>query len=406
MTLTTEKIQAITPIQQLHHQQPSSWVEINAHALAHNISMYKQIIGSALLAPVIKSNAYGHGIEQIAQLLNNNPDVAMLCTVSLSEALLLRSRDISKPLLVLSILDAPLEDAITQNIELVLFDLETAHALNECARRYNTYARVHIKIDTGLSRLGILAEQALEFVTYVHTLPHIIITGIFTHLSESEKADQTFTNYQLERFEQLLKSLTAYGVSIPLAHTTCSAATTANTKSHNTLVRLGIGMYGLWPSAENKQITQIQYPNFILQPVLTWKTRIIQIKEVPAGSFVGYDRTHTTEHATRIATLPIGYWDGYDRKLSNNGCVYIHGHRAPILGRIAMNLMMVDVTRISAQVGDEVTLLGNYPCITADKLAEQCNTIHYEMVTRINPLLLRIIKVETIHNNEIKNSNF
>ncbi|MFI5332746.1 MAG: alanine racemase [Candidatus Babeliales bacterium] len=393
MTIATQNIQSTTSItQQSQNHRPSSWVEINSQALAHNIRMYKQIIGNALLAPVIKSNAYGHGIEQIAHLCNNNPDVDMLCTVSLFEALLLRSRGISKPLLVLSIIDAPLEDAVTHNIELVVYDIETAHALNEYAQRYNTRARVHIKIDTGLSRLGIIAEHALEFITSIHTLPHIIITGIFTHLSESEKADQTFTNYQLERFEQLLQHLAAQDISIPLIHTTCSAATTANIKSHNTLVRLGIGMYGLWPSAENKQITHVQYPNFTLQPVLTWKTRIIQIKEAPAGSFVGYDRTHKTEHITRIATLPIGYWDGYDRKLSNKGCVYIQGRRVPILGRIAMNLMMVDVTGISVQVGDEVTLLGNYPCITADKLAEQCATIHYEMVTRINPLLLRIIK--------------
>ena len=153
-----------------------------------------------------------------------------------------------------------------------------------------------------------------------------------------------------------------------------------------------IGIYGLWPSADNKQITQTYFPDFNLQPALTWKTRIIQVKEIPVSSFVGYDRTYKTERAMHIATLPIGYWDGYDRKLSNKGCVYIHGKRAPIVGRIAMNLMMVDVTGISAQTGDEVVLLSNYPDITADKLAEQCDTIHYEMVTRINPLLPRIIK--------------
>lgn len=392
MTLTTQKIHSPTSLAQTDYHRPSSWVEINAQALAHNIRMYKQVAGNRVLAPVIKSNAYGHGIEQIAQLCNANPAVDMLCTVSLSEALLLRSRGITKPLLVLSIIDASVEDAIAHNIELVVYDLETAHALNTCAQRYNTRALVHIKIDTGLSRLGIIAEQAAAFIAQVHALSHITINGIFTHLSESEKKDTTFTTYQLDRFEQVLAQLKVNNITIPLIHTTCSAALTAHTKSHHTLARLGIGIYGLWPSHDNKEITQTQHPNFSLQPVLTWKTRIIQIKEIPAGSFVGYDRTHKVEQPTTIATLPIGYWDGYDRKLSNKGCVYIHGSKAPIVGRIAMNLMMVDITGISARVGDEVTLLGNHPCISADELASQCNTIHYEMVTRINPLLLRIIK--------------
>lgn len=393
MTLITQKTHPTAPITPtLHHELPSSWVEINAHALTHNIRMYKQIVGTALFAPVIKSNAYGHGIEQIAQLCDAHPDVDMLCTVSLSESLLLRSRGIQKPLLVLSILDAPLEDAVTQNIELVLYDTATADVLNACAQRSNTRAHVHIKIDTGLSRLGILAEQAIAFIKYVHTLSYITIKGIFTHLAESEKEDQSFTNYQLERLERVIAELAVTGIQIPLIHATCSAATTANNKSHQTLVRLGIGMYGLWPSHENKKITQTAYPHFTLQPVLSWKTRIIQIKEVPAGSSVGYDRTYTTEHLITVATLPIGYWDGYDRKLSNSGSVYINGHRAPVIGRVAMNLTMVNITGIPASVGDEVTLLGNYPSITADALAEQCQTIHYEMVTRINPLLLRIIK--------------
>jgi alanine racemase len=157
------------------------------------------------------------------------------------------------------------------------------------------------------------------------------------------------------------------------------------------MVRVGIGLYGLWPSAENKVMTQKFYPQFSLKPALTWKTKIIQIKELPAGSFVGYDRTYQVQKFSRIAIIPVGYWDGFDRGLSNKGKVLINQQLAPIIGKIAMNLSMVDVTDLNVSIEDEVTLLGNHPGITADDVAKHCDTINYEIVTRINPLLPRIV---------------
>ncbi|MDR3550309.1 MAG: alanine racemase [Candidatus Babeliales bacterium] len=370
--------------------QPLTWIEVDAKALAHNIAQYKSIVKNTLLAPVIKSNAYGHGIELIAKLLDENSNVDFLCTVSLSESLLLRSIGIKKPLLVLSIIDGDLHQAAQQDIALILYDMRTALAINEAGKKCNKKIAVHIKVDTGLSRLGLLATHVIPFIKELCLLPFISIQGIFTHFATSERTDQTHTDGQIAQFTNIIYQLDQLGIHIPLRHASCSAAITANQASHFTMVRTGIGIYGLWPSAQNKQLTSTIFPHFSLKPVLSWKTTIIQIKEISAGSFVGYDISYQATKPTRIATLPVGYWDGYDRKLSNTGSVLINNQLARVVGRIAMNLMMVDITDIQASVGDQVTLLGNHHTITADDIAHTCQSINYQIVTSINPLLPRI----------------
>lgn len=370
----------------------SSWVEIDQQALEHNIRTYKKIIGHALLAPVIKSNAYGHGIELVAKICDQNPLVDMLCVVSVREALSLRAHGITKPLLVISILDNSLEEAVAHDIDVVAYDLEIITQLNIIGQKLNKKANIHLKFDSGLSRLGLHSNHLLTLIKQIHTLPFITIRGIFTHFAESESDDQTFTNQQINQFTNLLAQLDALSIHIPLRHSACTAAITANTASHCTMVRLGIGLYGLWPSEENKQTTKRLYPDFDLQPVLTWKTKIIQIKEVAAGSYIGYDRSHQVDRPTRLAILPVGYWDGLDRGLSNKGHVLINNQLAPILGKIAMNLCIVDITGLDVIIEHDVTLLGNHPGITADNIAHHCGTINYEIVTRINPFLPRRIK--------------
>lgn len=387
--------QTITPnnqqkkVQQ-HSTQPLTWIEVDAKALAHNIAQYKSLAKNALLAPVIKSNAYGHGIELIAKLLDENSNVDFLCTVSLSESLLLRSIGIKKPLLVLSIIDGDLHQAAHHDIALIVYDMHTALAINDAGKKNNKKIAVHIKVDTGLSRLGLLPDHVIPFIKELCLLPFISLQGIFTHFSNSEKIDQTHTDGQISQFTNIIDQLDKLGIHIPLRHASCSAAITANHASHLTMVRTGIGIYGLWPSAQNKQLTNNLFPHFSLQPVLSWKTTIIQIKEIPGGSFVGYDISYKTTKPTRIATLPVGYWDGYDRKLSNIGYVSINNQPARVVGRIAMNLMMIDVTDIHASVGDQVTLLGNFNNLTADDIAQACQSINYQIVTSINPLLPRI----------------
>jgi alanine racemase len=370
----------------------ASWIEIDAKAFEHNIKSYKLIAPHAQFAPVIKSNAYGHGIELIAQLCQNLAEVDTICVVSLSEAVYLRTQKISKPILVLSILDQDLEQAIIFDISVVIFSYNTARKLSELAQKYNKQASVHIKIDTGLSRLGIVVDQALPVIQNISKLPFINLQGIFSHFADSEGADQSFAQYQLSRFNALINKLKLCNIHIPLQHITCSAAITAQKNYHGTMVRAGIGIYGLWPSHENKQLTHMCYPDFNLRSVLTWKTKIIQIKDIPSGSYVGYSRTFQVHQTARIAILPIGYYDGYDRQLSNRGSVLINNKLAPVIGRIAMNMTMVDITNIPDVHEDTiVTLLGDQMGITAEDIARSCDTINYEIVARINPLLPRIL---------------
>jgi alanine racemase len=370
-----------------------TWVEVSKSALFHNIAQYHSLVSpEVVFMPVIKSNAYGHGMLEIAQLLQENELVDALAVVSLSEALILRMNGITKKIVVLSIIDTDIEQAVLHNIDLVIFDELVAQKLNILAQKYQTKASVHIKIDTGLSRLGFLAAHAPDIVERINNLSNIEIVGIFTHFANSESDDDSFVQLQLTQFSNLISVLEKRGISIPLKHTTCSAALGAYQKTHGTLVRFGIGLYGLWPSLENKQKTTEQYPDFNLQPVLQWKTRIAQIKTICAGSFVGYDLTFKTKRETKIALLPVGYWDGIARSFSNNGAVVIKDTVAPIIGRVAMNLCMVDVTEIiDVNVNDEVLLLGNHVAVTADALAQRIGTINYEVVTHINPLLKRII---------------
>lgn len=369
-----------------------TWIEINRQALEHNLSQYKNLVMPALFAPVIKSNAYGHGIEAVARICEQSAAVDRVCVVSLSEGIYLRSLGIKKQIVVLSILDVDFEQVALHMLIVTIYDLETAHALNNIGQCKNQKITVHIKIDTGLSRLGVLAVDAVKFILAVAALPFIFIEGLFTHFANSECEDQRFTQYQLLQFQEVVTHITSLGIHIPLHHASCSAAITAQSATHQTMARAGIGIYGLWPSQENKNMTHVKSPLFHLKPVLTWKTTIMHLKEVPLGSYVGYDLTYQTNKATRIATLPVGYFDGYDRKLSNNSAVLVRNQQAPVIGRVAMNLMMIDVSAIQGvAVGDEVILLGDFLGVTADDLAVRSETINYEIITHINAQLPRII---------------
>ena len=372
----------------LFYRPNSAWVEVSAQALLHNINQYKQIIPPhTILAPVIKGNAYGHGLLEVAQILERTDLVSYVCVVSLSEALFLRTQNITKPILVLSILDAPLEGAIQSSIDIILHDADTAQKLNTLAQKHNISARVHIKINTGLSRLGVHYTQAEAFIKNCMALSHITIKGIFSHYIDAEDLNPVHCPLQQQRFNTLTKQFP----SIPYKHFSCSAALSRFDTAY-TFARFGIGLCGLWPSKENKKRTLNLHPAFSLQPVLTWKTKIIAIKKIPAESAVGYNATFTTLKETITAVLPIGYWDGYDRKLSNSGVVKIHNQFAPVLGRVAMNMIVVDITDIkNITIGDTATLLGTDLKISAETFAQKCSTINYEITTRINPLLKRII---------------
>ncbi len=372
---------------------PHSIVEISKSALLHNVASYKTILTpQTVLAPVIKSNAYGHGLLEVGTILDASPAVGYLCVVSVSEALQLRTHGITKSILVLSIIDGDLKHAIDQNIDLVVYDLPFAQKLNSIAQLLSKKARIHLKIDTGLSRLGVHHQEAEAFVHACARLQGIEIVGIFSHFAASERSDLSFSHLQIERFFNLIEQLEKSGIHIPFKHFASSAAITSLPESHLTFARLGISTYGLWSSVESKVRMETLHPHFFLRPVMHWKTRVIARKTIPAGSYVGYDCTYQAPITTETALLPIGYYDGYDRRLSNQSFVKIKDQFFPIRGRIAMNLCIIDVTTCpNIAVGDEVTLLGTEHLITTETLAEQCRTINYEFVARINPLIPRVV---------------
>jgi alanine racemase len=369
------------------------FVTLNKAALLHNLKLYKSILpAGTLLAPVIKGNAYGHGMLEVASILNKAPEADYLCVAKLTEAYQLIDAGITKPILVLSIIDADPERAFLEKVRLPVTSLEIATQLSHRAQNINTRALIHIKIDTGLCRMGTWWQKALQFIQECTNLPGCFTEGLFTHFANSEQEDTTFVRLQTERFQEIIEKLKLQKIQIPICHASSSAAQTFLSESHFSLTRLGIGLYGLWPSENNKSKTLQTFPHFHLKPVLEWKTYIYDLKAIDSDNSVGYNRTYWTNKKTKVAILPIGYADGYNRLLSNKGIVKINGHYAPVIGAVAMNIVTVDVSDIpDVQVGDEVLLLGNDPKINAQTMAEQCNTINYDIVTNITSNIKRKI---------------
>lgn len=368
-----------------------SEVRVSKFALKHNINQYRKIIGKAMVMGVVKSNAYGHGFELVAKTIG--PFVDWFGVTNLDEAIALREYGIKKPILVLSYyrLDQT-EQAVKKNISLVAYDLNQAKAISISAKKLKNQANIHIKIDTGTSRLGVLPNEALKFIKQILTLPNIKIQGLFSHFAASEENNE-FTQNQLECFNQIIAVLEKENIHVPIKHFACSAASLTTPKSDFDLIRLGIGMYGLWPSKKVAKETKKTY-NIHLMPVMSFKVKIVQIKEVLAGSSIGYGCTYKASKNAKIAVLPVGYFEGYSRGLSNKAEVLIAGIRCPIRGRVCMNLLMVEVTGIpKVKVGDEAVLIGKQGGeeITADELAELTHTINYEVVTRINSVIPRVL---------------
>ncbi len=365
-----------------------SWIEISKSALLHNIGFYRELIGKAKLMSVVKSNAYGHGIELVSEIINDQTD--WFGTASAEEAILLRDQGINKSILVLSFYDDDLiEELLRKNISLAVYDRSQFKRLDAAARKLKTKARIHLKVDTGTSRLGFYPEDVPAVIEEIKKFSGLICEGLFSHLAASEDLPE-YTNQQLEKFNTLVVKLSEQGINIPIKHIACSAAAQGYADSCWDLIRLGIGLYGL-SSYKTKGKPN---PKVDLRPVLSWKTRLVQVKNVPKNTFVGYGCTYKTTKASVLGILPVGYYDGFDRKLSNNGEVLINGERCPVRGRVCMNLIIVDLSRAkSAKVGDEAVLIGEQgdDKITADELAKKVGTINYEIVTRLNSAIPRVV---------------
>jgi alanine racemase len=372
---------------------PHTWIEISKKALEHNFKMYKQFIGNKLLGVVVKSNAYGHGILDVSRIAQESIYVDWIFTATLSEAMLLRANGISKPILVIYFIDADPIQLITHDIATMVSDLQTLNELNELGITHGKKCKIHLKIDSGMSRFGFLPKEIIEVAKYACSLPGLNVEGIYSHLAQAANVDQSFNREQENTFAKVIEQLAQENITFSYTHISNSAGSTALNPSYTNLVRIGLGMYGWWPSQSNKEITQEKMPEFDLKPVLSFKTKIFQIRKIDADCFVGYDRTYKTSKPTSIAVLPVGYFDGYDRRLSSKGILLIRGQYAPVIGIIAMTTTLVDITHIAdACVGDEAILIGNYEKITPTQLANVMGSFNpREILTRLNPTIPRII---------------
>ena len=370
-----------------------TWIEINQDHFNHNISQYKKVIGNRNLSIVIKANAYGHSITHIAQLAEGNPDVHSFCVATIDEALSIRAIGAAKPILITSVLDGDPSSIINKNVSLAIYDAESARFLQSIGAKHNAIFPVHIKVDTGLSRLGIAPERARDYIRLIQSMPNLSIQGIYSHCAESNKAENSFTLQQRDLFQAVIEQLLKEGLQFPFIHFANSAATTSLDLPFCNLFRVGVGIFGLWPSLDNKLITQEKYPWFDLKPILTWKTTVRSIKEVSAGSFIGYDRTFQAKTNMCIAAIPVGYYDGYDFRLFNKASVIINGMHAPIVGRVSMNMSTIDVSHIpNIHIGNEAILMGPYSHIHPYELGLLAGNPNVrEMTTKINASIARII---------------
>ena len=370
----------------------TNWCEINTARLAANAACFKALVGhERILAIPVKANAYGHGLKLASHaLVKGGAD--WLCVHSLEEAQALREHGIAVPIHLVGPVPIPrLREVDSLNLSMVVYNDETVDELIILG----VQMRIHLKIETGNHRQGIGLVDALRLAQKIHAAPSLNLEGICTHFSDIEDTtDHRFARQQMERFENVIKELKHHGFSLPIRHVANTAATLLWSELPYEMVRVGIGAYGLWPSKETQIAALIagrQMPKF--GQALTWKTWVAQVKEVPEGAYIGYGRTYRTTHASTIAVLPVGYFDGYDRKISNRGFVLCGGKRAPVVGRVCMNMAMVDVTHIdSVSLGDEVVLLGSQgqESVSAEDIAGWTGTINYEVISRIGSHVPRI----------------
>lgn len=357
-----------------------TWVEIDLEAIAHNLRLVRERVGpSVAVMAVLKADGYGHGAIKTARTALNN-GATWLGVACLSEALTLRSAGVDAPILVLGYTPPwQARETVAHQVDATVFSLETAEALNRAAKELGQVARVHVKVDTGMGRLGLLPEDVVPFVRALREMPGLSIQGLFTHFAMADSADRSQTELQWRRFSELLADLEARGWRPSLVHAANSAAMLTLPEAHLDMVRIGIALYGLNPSSE-----VCLPPGF--RPALTFKTQVAQVKTLPPGCCVSYGCTYRTSRTSRIAVIPVGYADGFRRAPQHWGEVLVRGRRAPVVGRVCMDQSMIDVTDIpGVRQGDDVVLIGSQgrERITVDEVAARLGTINYEVVSEI-----------------------
>lgn len=371
----------------MNHTGLRTWIEVDTKALRHNYGVFRKLLNNKTrLMAVVKSNAYGHWLVEFSRLLERS-GADWFGVDSIVEARTLRREGIGKPLLILgyTLPECYREAAeIKASVTISNFDaLKTAIQKISPAQSL----KVHIKVDTGMTRQGFFVKdtpRVLKILKQNHK--KIIFEGLYTHFAAAKNpAFPRDTNAQIRQFDVIITLARNAGFN-PLVHASATSGTIVFPKAHYGMVRAGIGMYGYWPSPEVQAAFE---DTIVLKPALVWKTIIGEIKNVPRGSRVGYDFTETLHKPSRLAILPVGYWHGYPRALSSVGHVVIRGKRAKVLGRVSMDMVIVNISHIkNARVGDEVILLGG--AMPAEEVATLAGTINYEIITQLNPLIKRI----------------
>ncbi len=364
-----------------------SWIEVNRAALLHNLAALRTLCPiTRNIVAVVKANAYGHGLELTARLLDGQVDYFAVDDIEELNAL----RTITKtPVLVLGYVQmSRIEEAINLGAELAIYDVERLPWIQQAADKLGVRAKVHIKIDALLGRQGLLPDDVAEFATELKKYPSIDLVAAYSHFANIEDTtDLTHAHAQTAEFERGLAS--TFGFVERHESSTAGAMIAEGATSRNQWVRLGIGLYGLYPSTQLERT----WSQLELKPAMRWISHLVQVKTLPAKHPVGYGLTYITSRLTKIGIVPQGYSDGYDRGLSNSGEVLVAGMRCPVLGRIAMNMFAIDLTAVpNAKAEDEVVLLGSQEDdrITAEEIALKTGTINYEVVSRISPLLPRV----------------
>jgi alanine racemase len=375
----------------------TTWVEISRPALVHNIRLFQGLLGKGTgLLAVVKANAYGHGLEDVARVCADQ-GVEMLGVHAAEEVTALRRAEVRLPILVMGYLTPAQVAAVAgPDVHVLLSSRQVLEALAAHGRRLGVALPVHVKVDTGTHRQGVEPADAAEFADAARS-SGLAVVGVATHFANIEDTtDHSYAFGQLERFRSALAAVQARVGPVRHVHAACSAAALLFREADFTMARVGISLYGHWPSKETYLSWLLAHgrDGLRLEPVLAWRARVGQVKLIDAGAPVGYGLTYRPTRRCAIGVLPIGYADGYPRALSNRARVLLRGSPAPVVGRVCMDIVMVDVTDIpGAAEGDAATLIGpdGDERVAVEELAEQAGTINYEILARLSPALPRIV---------------
>lgn len=369
------------------------WAEVNLNHYAHNIREIKLRYPETKVMAVVKADGYGHGAIQVAKA-GLQGGAERLAIAIVDEGIELREAGFMVPIQVLGgTLESQLEQVVEYDLIQTVFDLKTVERLSQIGQQKGKQVKVHLKIDTGMGRVGIRPEEAGEVAQAITNLPNIELEGLMTHFATADEEDKRYTMFQVEGYWLALANIEDQGIQIPIKHVANSAALIDLPEVKFDLIRPGIISYGLWPSEEVDHSLNVKH-------VMEWKAKIVHLKEVDEGTGISYGKTFVAKKKTRVATLPLGYADGYSRHLSNKGQVLVNGQRAPIIGRVCMDQCMIDVTQIEGElnIGDEVVLIGcqGDDFISAEEMASWIGTINYEVVCAVSKRVPRVYSGEAI----------